>query len=48
MKYDEEEKEILELFESGSIKLSTPSEEEIAAIKQCADAEEKGYREHRI
>ena len=36
MKLDREEKEILEAFESGQLKLSKPSKEEIAAIKATA------------
>jgi predicted DNA binding CopG/RHH family protein len=36
MKYDKEEKEILEAFESGNMKLSNPSKKEIAAIKSAA------------
>lgn len=36
MKYDNEEKEILEAYESGLMKLSTPSEKEIEAIKAAA------------
>lgn len=36
MKYDKEEQEILEAYESGRMKLSTPSEKEIEAIKASA------------
>ncbi len=36
MKYDKEETEILEAFDSGKMRLSTPSEEEINAIKAAA------------
>jgi predicted DNA binding CopG/RHH family protein len=36
MEYDKEEKEILEAYESGVMELSTPSEEEIEAIKAAA------------
>ena len=36
MKLDQEEKEILEAFESGHLKLSKPSKKEIAAIKAAA------------
>jgi predicted DNA binding CopG/RHH family protein len=36
MKYDKEEKEILEVFESGTMKLSNPSKKEITAIKTAA------------
>lgn len=36
MKLDTEEKEILEAYESGQLKLSKPSKEEIAAIKATA------------
>jgi predicted DNA binding CopG/RHH family protein len=36
MKLDQEEKEILEAYESGKMKLSKPSKKEIAAIKAAA------------
>jgi predicted DNA binding CopG/RHH family protein len=36
MKLDQEEKEILEAYESGNLKLSKPSQKEIAAIKAAA------------
>lgn len=36
MKYDKEEKNILEAYESGKLKLSTPSKKEIEAIKAAA------------
>jgi predicted DNA binding CopG/RHH family protein len=36
MKYDKEEKNILEAFESGSLKLSKPSKKEIESIKSAA------------
>ncbi|MBT8351559.1 MAG: hypothetical protein KJO26_10045 [Deltaproteobacteria bacterium] len=36
MKLDKEEKEILEAYESGKLKLSKPSKKEIAAIKAAA------------
>jgi predicted DNA binding CopG/RHH family protein len=36
MKLDQEEKEILEAYESGKLKLSKPSKKEIAAIKTAA------------
>ena len=36
MKYDKEEREILEAYESGKLKLSTPSEEEVESIKTIA------------
>ena len=36
MKLDQEEKEILEAYESGKMKLSKPSKKEIAAIKTAA------------
>ena len=36
MKYDKEEKEILDAYESGKMKLSTPSKEEIEGIKAAA------------
>ena len=36
MQYDKEEKEILEAYESGVMKLSTPSKREIEAIKAAA------------
>ena len=37
MKPDKEEKYILDALESGNLKLSTPSREEIEAIKTAAD-----------
>ena len=37
MKYDKEEKYILDALESGNIKLSTPSKEEIESIKAAAN-----------
>jgi len=37
MKYDKEEKDILEAFESGETKLSKPSRMEIESIKATAD-----------
>lgn len=37
MKYDKEEKYILDALESGNLKLSTPSEEEIESIKAAAN-----------
>ena len=36
MKYDKEEKEILDAYESGKMKLSTPSTKEIESIKAIA------------
>ena len=36
MKLDREEKEVLEAYESGQLKLSKPSKKEIAAIKAAA------------
>ena len=36
MKLDQEEKEILEAYESGKLNLSKPSKKEIAAIKAAA------------
>ncbi|MDD5093072.1 MAG: hypothetical protein PHV74_01635 [Dehalococcoidia bacterium] len=36
MKHDKEEKTIINAYETGSMKLSTPSEAEIAAIKATA------------
>jgi predicted DNA binding CopG/RHH family protein len=36
MKYDREEKNILDAYESGSLKLSTPSKKEIESIKAAA------------
>jgi len=36
MQFDKEEKEILEAYESGVMKLSTPSKKEIEAIKAAA------------
>lgn len=37
MKFDKEEKEILEAYESGAMKLATPSKEEIEAIRAAAN-----------
>ncbi len=37
MKYDKEEKGIIDAYESGNMKLSTPSKKEIEAIKLAAD-----------
>lgn len=37
MKYDKEEKYILDALESGRMKLSSPSKKEIEAIKTAAD-----------
>ena len=36
MKYDKEEKDILAAYESGSLKISTPSKKEIESIKAAA------------
>jgi predicted DNA binding CopG/RHH family protein len=36
MKYDKEEKEIIETYGKGKLKLSTPSKKEIEAIKSIA------------
>jgi predicted DNA binding CopG/RHH family protein len=36
MQYDNEEQEIIEAFESGKMNLSTPSKQEIEAIKATA------------
>ena len=36
MKYDKEEKDILYAYESGNMKLSTPSKKEIETIKAIA------------
>lgn len=36
MKYDQEEKEILDAYESGKMKLSKPSLKELEAIKAAA------------
>jgi len=36
MKYDREEKEIIEAYEKDELKLSTPSKKEIEAIKKTA------------
>ena len=36
MKYDREEKNILDAYESGSLKISTPSKKEIESIKAAA------------
>ena len=37
MRYDKEEKGILDAYKRGKIKLSTPSEKEITAIKATAE-----------
>ncbi len=37
MKYDREEKQILDALANGRMRLSAPSEKEIAAIKNAAD-----------
>ena len=36
MKFDKEEKEILDAYKSGSLKISTPSKKEIESIKAAA------------
>ena len=36
MKFDKEEKDILDAYESGNMKLSSPSKKEIEAIKAMA------------
>ena len=36
MKYDKEEKGIVEAFEKGKMKLSAPSRKEVEAIKSAA------------
>jgi predicted DNA binding CopG/RHH family protein len=36
MKYDREEKDILDVYESGSLKTTTPSKKEIESIKAAA------------
>jgi predicted DNA binding CopG/RHH family protein len=36
MKYDREEKDILDAYESGSLKISIPSKKEIESIKAAA------------
>jgi len=36
MKYDREEKDILDAYENGSLKISTPSKKEIESIKAAA------------
>ena len=36
MKYDKEEKAIMDAYEKGKMKLSTPSRKEIEAIKATA------------
>ena len=36
MKYDKEEKDILDAYESGRLKISTPSKKEIESIKAAA------------
>ncbi len=38
MKFDKEEKEILEAYDTGKLKLSKPSPKEIEAIKAAADS----------
>lgn len=38
MKYDKEEQYILEALESGNMKLSVPTPEEIESIKSAADS----------
>ena len=38
MKLEREEKEILEAYESGQLKLSKPLKKELAAIKAAADS----------
>lgn len=42
MKYDKEEKKILEAFESGYMKLSKPSKKEIKSIKATAQRTRQG------
>ena len=37
MKYDKEEKDILDAYESGKMKLSSPSKKEIEVIKAAAE-----------
>ncbi len=37
MKYDKEEKSIIDAYEAGKMKFSTPSKKEIEAIKATAD-----------
>jgi predicted DNA binding CopG/RHH family protein len=37
MKYDKEEKEIIDAYESGEMKVSSPTKKEIEAIKAAAD-----------
>ena len=37
MKYNKEEKNILDTYESGKMKLSTPTKKEIEAIKAAAE-----------
>lgn len=36
MKYDREEKDILDAYDNGSMKISTPSKKEIESIKAAA------------
>ena len=36
MEYDREEKDILDAYENGSLKISTPSKKEIESIKAAA------------
>ena len=44
MKYDKEEKYILDALESGRMKLATPSKKEIESIKTAADTTFKKNR----
>ena len=41
MKYDKEEKDILDALEKGSMQLSTPSKKEIESIKAAANSTHK-------
>ena len=38
MKYDKEEKSILDAYENGQLKLRTPSKKEIESIKAAANS----------
>jgi hypothetical protein len=38
MKYDEEEKPIIDAYENGRLKLKTPSKKEIESIKAAANS----------
>ena len=46
MKYDKEEKDILEALENGNLKLSKPSKKEIDSIKAAAISTFKKRQTH--